>query len=205
MPDVQLDIEKYERGSILSVTVGGRPVRIRSNETWGFELNSEMVGEFSTENFYRLFMLGIWYRGVGGSVLRAHKMPLYDTIRFPAWHVPREDRLFVRPVGQSCAHIASRPKTLVDTNMICAAQLPTPQEFDLWAFQAEMNLNGPVRERIEYLQNTSWRWTFGYEIWGQGVLSEIPCESTLKDPEIREEYAVEPEVDEFRQMEIADE
>ena len=64
MPEIEptkFDIKKYSRGDILSVAVGTRPIRIRSNETFHFNLstNPPPSYRFSLPTFYRLLTSGV--------------------------------------------------------------------------------------------------------------------------------------------------
>ena len=184
------DVKKCKRGDYLDLAIGKKPIRIRSNECFRFEMALRPT-IYGSPFFYRLYMLGILYKSLGVGprpTLRPLKQPLYDTVRFSPEQTVVSFNLFTKPVGQAGEDGWS--KQVVDTNMMQSSQLGTPTEFDLWGLQAEMNLNSPVSDRIQFLQDTGFKLVFGNRIWCEGPLSLIPCESTLKDPAIRKEYGV---------------
>ena len=182
------------------VTVGNHPIRIRSNECFRAEIDAGSYDlRFTRTGFYRLYMLGIWYRSIGSvtplppadapfprpegrptysgpsprAVLRPLKQPLYDTIRFDALCFNGKWDLFSRPIGQS--GYSGWSQTEVETNMTQAAQLGPPEEFDLWGFRAEMESHMSLRDRRRFLEHCVWRFWFGDRVWYSGPLTMIPC------------------------------
>jgi len=214
MPEHQQGSAHPPTPAMYNVAVEDRPIRIRSNETFWFEIDVSRVLYFSVPGFYRLNMMGIWYRSLGeeltqrsydGSVsdgplpravLRVLRHPLYSTLQLPANEggfasSPRKYRLFQRPLGQS-DEITLETLTELETNMVQACQLGTPEEFDLWGFRAEMSLNQPVVERIQFLEACTWRWYFGDRAWYSGPLTHIPCASTIIAPPVPELHRPRP-------------
>jgi len=215
MPEQQQGSASPPTPAMYSVVVEDRPIRIRSNEMFLFQIDLHEPRTFSEPGFYRLYMMGIWYRSLGyaapqpittvrgdGShstrnsppraVLRPLKVPLYSTLQLPMGNGdgpalwPGTHSLFRRPLDQSDG-VTGETLTELQTNMMQSCQLGTPEEFDLWGFRAEMSLAQPIEERIRFLEACTWRWGFGAgsERWFGGPLTQIPCASTILGPEAR--------------------
>jgi len=74
------------------------------------------------------------------ATLRPLKQPVYDTENVPSAGGVNRLQFFQRPLGQAFANApVGIGKSLADTNLQQAAQLGTPNEFDIWGFNVRLN------------------------------------------------------------------
>lgn len=78
--------------------------------------------------------------------------PLFDAVVFPAAVAVQTDvkRMFSVPLGNPM-YVGGPSKTLADTNMRVAGQLPTPEVFRMYGIKAECFIEGAAD--AEFLQN----------------------------------------------------
>jgi len=110
------------------------------------------------------------------AILRPLKQPIYDTENVPSAGGAAQLTFFQRPMGQAFANIpVGVGKTLADTNMTQAAQLGTPNEFDLWGFNVRLGDTVTLADFQACMDQGVFTFNFGQgRPWLQTQLHDIP-------------------------------
>lgn len=110
------------------------------------------------------------------ATLRPLKQPLYDTEVVPSAGTAAALNFFQRPIGQPFANApVGVGKTLADTNLNQAAQLGTPNEFDVYGFNVRLGNTVTVADFQAVMDQGVFTFNFGQgRPWLQTPLSDIP-------------------------------
>ena len=110
------------------------------------------------------------------ATLRPLKQPLYDTENIPSAGNAAALNFFQRPIGQPFAFApVGAGKTLADTNLNQAAQLGTPNEFDVWGFNVRLMDTVTVADFQAVMDQGVFTFNFGQgRPWLQCQLQDIP-------------------------------
>lgn len=110
------------------------------------------------------------------ATLRPLKQPLYDTENIPSAGNAAALNFFQRGIGQGFAFApVGTGKTLADTNLNQAAQLGTPNEFDVWGFNVRLMNTVTVADFQAVMDQGVFTFNFGQgRPWLQTQLQDIP-------------------------------
>jgi len=110
------------------------------------------------------------------ATLRPLKQPVYDTENVPSAGGANQLLFFQRPLGQAFSQApVGAGKTLADTNLQQAAQLGTPNEFDIWGFNVRLGDTVTLADFQQVMNQGVFTFNFGQgRPWLQCQMHDVP-------------------------------